>query len=157
MDLALYRPNVGVVLINARGLVWLGRRAGTKGPHNWQFPQGGMDKGETPKVAASRELREETGAASVDFLAQTDDWIAYKFPANHKRSIFGRRWIGQKQLWFAFRFIGEDSEFDLRAHHEIEFDAWRWATMSDALETVVPFKRETYRQVAAAFATVLET
>ena len=155
MDLSLYRPNVGVVLVNDRSQVWLGRRVGASGPHNWQFPQGGMDRGEAPLAAALRELREETGARSAEFLAQTDDWIAYKFPTGHKRHMFSRRWIGQKQLWFALRFTGDDQEFNLNAHHEVEFDAWRWATMSEALETVVPFKRETYRQVATAFAQVL--
>jgi len=114
-----------------------------------------MDRGEDPLAAARRELREETGASSVDLLARTQDWIAYDFPAGHKRSAFSRRWVGQKQLWFAFRFLGEDSEFDLYGHHEIEFDAWRWADMADALATVVPFKRETYRQVAETFAAVL--
>lgn len=155
MDLSLYRPNVGVVLVNDRAQVWLGRRVGASGPHNWQFPQGGMDHGETPLAAALRELREETGARSAEFLAQTDDWMAYKFPAGHKRHMFSRRWIGQKQLWFALRFTGDDREFNLNAHHEVEFDAWRWATMTEALETVVAFKRETYRQVANAFAGVL--
>ena len=155
MDLSRYRPNVGVVLINARAQVWLGRRLGAPGPNNWQVPQGGMDRGETPLAAAMRELHEETGARSVEFIAQTEDWLAYKFPPGHRRSMFSKRWIGQKQLWFALRFTGEDSEFNLSAHHEIEFDAWRWASMDDALGSVVPFKRETYRLVAAAFAGVL--
>lgn len=156
MDLSRYRPNVGIVLINASGQVWLGRRAGVAGPLNWQFPQGGMDRGERPLAAAVRELREETGASSAQFLARTEDWIAYDFPPDYRRRPFSRRWRGQKQLWFAFRFTGEDAEFNLRGHHDIEFDAWRWATMAEALETVVSFKRETYRQVAEAFADAIE-
>jgi putative (di)nucleoside polyphosphate hydrolase len=151
-DLSRYRPNVGVVLANAEGRVWLGRRADTPGPHNWQFPQGGVDKGERPADAALRELREETGARSVTLLGQTSDWLAYDFPRGHRRSNIAERWIGQKQLWFAFRFLGDDSEIDLGAHDEIEFAAWRWGSFQDALDGVVPFKRDIYRQVIETFA-----
>jgi len=142
---------VGVVLFNAQGQVWLGRRAETPGPHNWQFPQGGIDGGESPCDAALRELREETGARSVDYLDQTKDWLSYDFPPGHKRARIAARWVGQKQLWFAYRFTGDESEFDLGAHDEIEFDTWRWASFEDALAGVVPFKREIYLQVIAAF------
>lgn len=153
-DLSRHRPNVGVVLFNARGQVWLGRRADTPGPHNWQFPQGGIDKGEAPADAALRELREETGARSVEPLGQTADWLAYDFPAGHKRSKVAEHWVGQKQLWFAFRFVGDDSEFDLGSHDEIEFDTWRWASFQDALDGVVPFKRAIYSQVIEAFSSL---
>lgn len=142
---------MGVVLFNAQGQVWLGRRAETPGPHNWQFPQGGIDGGESPRDAALRELREETGARSVDYLDQTKDWLSYDFPPGHKRARIAERWVGQKQLWFAYRFTGDESEFDLGAHDEIEFDTWRWASFEDALAGVVPFKREIYLKVIAAF------
>jgi len=151
VDLKRYRPNVGIVLINPAGKVWLGRRADARGPTNWQFPQGGLDPGETPMAGALRELREETGAQSVSLLGQTHDWIAYAFPRGHRRRPTGPHWIGQKQLWFAFRFTGDDAEFDLAAHHEVEFDAWKWADLDSVLESVVPFKRETYRAVIEAF------
>ncbi len=150
MDLDRFRPNVGIVLVNAAGKVWLGRRADTAGPRNWQFPQGGMDAGETPLQAAVRELREETGARTIALLGQTNDWIAYAFPPGHRLKI-GQSWLGQKQLWFAFRFAGDDSEFDLNSHNEIEFSQWRWADIDDALNTVVRFKRETYRRVIDLF------
>jgi putative (di)nucleoside polyphosphate hydrolase len=152
IDLSLYRPNVGVVLFDRRGCVWLGRRAKTKGPHNWQFPQGGVDDGEDLYAAALRELQEETGVASVSLLGRTEDWITYDFPAGWSGSKAQKGWRGQKQVWFALRFEGEDAEVDLRAHLPPEFDAWRWGGLEEAAARVVPFKRETYEHVTAAFA-----
>ncbi len=152
MDLSRHRPNVGVVLFNGEGRVWLGRRADTPGPFNWQFPQGGVDPRETTAQAALRELREETGATSVVYLGETREWLAYDFPPGHRRTRIAERWVGQKQLWFAYRFVGDDAEFDLGGHDEVEFDAWRWATFEEALAGVVAFKRDIYRQVIEAFA-----
>ncbi|MGI8841672.1 MAG: RNA pyrophosphohydrolase [Caulobacteraceae bacterium] len=156
MDLARFRPNVGVVLMRADGKVWLGRRADSPGPNNWQFPQGGVDKGEALLDAARRELREETGAVSVSLLGRTDDWIPYVFPPHHSRAKGAEGWLGQKQVWFAFRFTGEESEFNLGAHAQVEFDAWRWAPLDEALETVVNFKRDSYRRVIEAFRPLAE-
>ena len=150
-DLALYRPNVGVVLIHPDGRVWLGRRAGAPGPHSWQFPQGGVDPGEELEAAARRELAEETGARSVSFLARTQDWVAYAFPPGHGGAKALRGWKGQKQVWFAFRFEGDDSEFDLHGHGEAEFDTWRWAFLSEAADLIVPFKKAAYERVVEAF------
>jgi len=151
-DLSAYRPNVGVVLFAPDGRVWLGRRAGTPGPLNWQFPQGGLDPGESLEAAARRELAEETGVRTVSMLGQTEDWIAYDFPEGYAGSKAARGWKGQKQKWFAFRFEGDDSEIDLGAHDaDVEFDAWRWCDLDSALDLVVPFKREAYRQVVEAF------
>lgn len=153
-DFPRHRPNVGVVLFNADGLVWLGHRAGQAGEHVWQFPQGGVDKGEDLEAAARRELEEETGVVSAELLARTEGWIVYEFPealkAQHKRE--GRKpWDGQKQVWFAFRFTGDDAEIALDRHAEIEFDAWRWGRLEEAPRLIVPFKRAAYDQVVAAF------
>lgn len=150
-DLDLYRPNVGVVLFHLDGRVWLGRRAGTPGPHNWQFPQGGVDPGEDLEAAARRELAEETGARSAAFLGRTEDWVAYDFPPGHGGAKRLRGWKGQKQVWFAFRFEGQDAEFDLAAHGDPEFDAWRWAYLAEAAELIVPFKKAAYVRVVDAF------
>lgn len=151
-DLALYRPNVGVVLFHPDGRVWLGKRANTPGPHNWQFPQGGVDDGEDLETAALRELAEETGVTSVTMLGRTDGWLAYDFPADHGGSKAARGWKGQRQVWFALRFDGEESEVDLAAHPPAEFEDWRWAALEEAPRLVVPFKREIYLAVAEAFA-----
>jgi putative (di)nucleoside polyphosphate hydrolase len=144
-----YRPNVGLVVFNSEGRVWLGRRAGARGAHVWQFPQGGIDEGEELEAAARRELVEETGITSVELLGRTPGWIAYDFPPELVRA---KGWIGQAQVWFAFRFTGEDAEVDLAAYPPIEFDAWRWAELSEAADLIVPFKRATYARVIAAFA-----
>ncbi len=151
MDLTLYRPNVGVVLFNPEGRVWLGRRVNTPGPSNWQFPQGGVDTDEDLYAAALRELREETGVVSTAWLGRTADWITYDFPKDYQGAKIARGWRGQKQVWFALRFTGEDSEVDLMADQHVEFDAWRWADLHEAVSLVAPFKRATYEQVTEAF------
>ena len=150
-DLSLYRPNVGVVLFDRRGRVWLGRRLKTEGPYNWQFPQGGVDEGEDLYAAALRELHEETGVTSVSLLGRTEDWLTYDFPQGWTGSKALKGWKGQKQVWFAFRFEGKDGEIDLSLHTPPEFESWRWAEIDEAAECVVPFKRETYEHVISTF------
>ncbi len=150
-DLSNHRPNVGVVLFNREGLVFVGRRAGWTGDHVWQFPQGGVDEGEDQEAAARRELYEETGVRSVTLLGRTEGWIAYDFPPEVLAMPNTRGFAGQKQAWFAFRFDGEDSEIDLEAHGEVEFDAWRWERLEGTPELAVPFKRAVYEQVVDAF------
>lgn len=147
IDLTRFRPNVGIILARADGKVWLGRRADSPGPRNWQFPQGGVDEGEALFEAALRELEEETGATSVTLLGRTEDWMAYAFPPGYQRSKAAKGWLGQKQIWFALGFTGDDAEFNLAAHDQIEFDSWRWADLGEALDCVAEFKRETYSRV----------
>lgn len=146
-----YRPNVGVVLFNKDGKVWLGRRANTPGPYNWQFPQGGVDDGEDLEQAARRELQEETGVKNVELLAQTREWVFYDFPDHATGPKAWRGFKGQRQLWFAFRLTGDDSEIDLFADNEVEFEEWRWGDLSEAVKLIVPFKRPAYERVVEAF------
>ena len=147
----LYRPNVGLALFSKAGYVFLGRRINSRGAFQWQMPQGGVDKGETPHDAALRELHEEIGVSQklVSVLEETEDWIYYDFPPDLKKRIPGP-FLGQRQKWFALRFNGSDSDVRLDLHTP-EFDAWRWARLEETPGLIISFKRPTYTTVAERF------
>ena len=147
-----YRPCVGIVLINDVGRIFLAHRSDAPGA--WQMPQGGIDAGETPRDAALRELKEETGTDKATILAETADWLHYDLPPEVAAGKWKGRYRGQAQKWFAFRFAGADEDFDLAAHEQ-EFDAWRWATSEEVLEAIVPFKKPVYEAVLEEFAALL--
>jgi putative (di)nucleoside polyphosphate hydrolase len=151
-DPARYRANVGLALFSAAGNVFVGRRINGRGAFQWQLPQGGVDEGETTSEAALREMDEEIGVASkmVDVLEETEDWLYYDFPPELLRRM-GGPYLGQRQKWFALRFKGSDSDVRLDKHKP-EFDAWRWAPLSEIPSLIVPFKRPVYAEVASRFA-----
>ena len=152
-DPSLYRPNVGLAMFHREGLVFFGKRMGAEGPYQWQMPQGGVDKGETPPQAALRELEEEVGVRPhlVDLLEETADWLYYDFPTEVRAGMKQRgRYLGQRQKWFAFRFKGRDSDIRLDTHSP-EFSDWRWGTLASAPDLEIPFKRATYEEVARRF------
>ncbi|MFB2551441.1 RNA pyrophosphohydrolase [Ensifer soli] len=156
-----YRPCVGVMVLNAEGLVWAGRRIPDGNseydgsPQLWQMPQGGIDRGEDPRAAAYRELYEETGMRSVTLIAEAPGWINYDLPEPMIGIGLKGKYRGQTQRWFAFRFEGDESEIAINpppGGHEAEFDAWEWKPMADLPGLIVPFKRKVYDEVVAAFA-----
>ena len=158
-----YRPCVGVMLLNGDNQVFIGRRTDhpeePEGPGTWwQMPQGGLNQGEKPEDAARRELKEETGVCSISMLARTRDWLTYDIPDELLGIAWEGRYRGQKQMWFAARFEGHESEIDLgpREGHKQEFDAWRWAPLAELPALVVPFKRDVYERAIMELVALLD-
>ena len=144
-----YRAGVGVMLFDRDGRVFVAQRIDTPGDA-WQMPQGGIDAGESPRQAVLRELREETGTAKAEIIAEARGWIRYDFPAELVPKLWGGRFRGQEQKWFALRFLGTDADIDI-ATEEPEFRAWRWADLAELPNLIVPFKRRLYQDLVAEF------
>jgi putative (di)nucleoside polyphosphate hydrolase len=138
-----FRPNVGIILLNQKSQVFWGKRIRT---HSWQFPQGGIDRGENPEQAMFRELHEEVGLHPhhVQVLARTRDWLRYEVHDRYIRRDARGHYKGQKQIWFLLQLIGHDWDLNLRATDHPEFDAWRWNDYWVPLDVVVEFKRGVY-------------
>ena len=154
LDREGFRPNVGIILLNARNQVFWGKRLRT---HSWQFPQGGINHGESPEQAMFRELHEEVGLHPdhVRILARTRDWLRYEVPEHFIRKDARGHYRGQKQIWFLLRLMGRDSDLDLRATDHPEFDAWRWNEYWVPLELVIEFKRDVYQMALIELARFL--
>ena len=159
-DFSQYRPCVGIMLLNREGLVFLGKRR-MKRPSDavgnaylWQMPQGGIDPGEDPYGAALRELAEETNVTSVERIAEAPDWYTYDLPVDATKKAWRGRYHGQRQKWFALRFLGREDEINVTAPSggfKPEFESWRWTRMEDLPALVIPFKRQVYEKVVSAF------
>lgn len=143
LDREGFRPNVGIILLNADHQVWWGKRIHE---HSWQFPQGGIKFGESPEQAMFRELEEEIGLKPehVRIIGRTRDWLRYEVPDQYLRREFRGQYRGQKQIWFLLLLTGRDCDINLRINQIPEFDAWRWHDYWIPLETVIEFKRDVY-------------
>jgi putative (di)nucleoside polyphosphate hydrolase len=152
-----YRACVGIMLINAKGRVFCGERCDTPGA--WQMPQGGIQQGEEPAVAAKRELKEEIGVTNAAIIARSSQTYRYDFPdfLNH-HSVYKGKYRGQEQYWFAFRFEGTDADIDLVSHNDDEgpeFKNWKWVELEETPRLIVPFKRQVYESIVAEFLPVV--
>ena len=151
-----YRRNVGAVLFNRHGRVFVARRADLPNaegdPGGWQLPQGGIDANEDPRTAVLRELAEEIGTDRADIIGEHPEWLTYDLPPDLVGVALGGRYRGQTQRWFALRFLGEDSDIRLDADPHPEFDAWRWTDISELPALAVGFKRAIYEVLAQEFA-----
>lgn len=149
-----YRPCVGIFLLNNDGLVFAGRRIDSRA-EAWQMPQGGIDAGESPLQACMREMREEIGTNTAELVSQHDEWLYYDIPLPLADRLWQGQYKGQKQKWMALRFTGDDSDINI-ATEEPEFCEWKWLSPHDLVDLAVPFKRDVYQNVLAAFAPYLK-
>ena len=154
LDREGFRPNVGIILLNQRNQVFWGKRIRT---HSWQFPQGGIDRGENPEQAMFRELHEEVGLLpnQVHVVARTRDWLRYEVPDRYIRRDARGHYRGQKQIWYLLQLLGHDWDLNLRATNHPEFDAWRWNDYWVPLDVVVEFKRGVYETALTELARFL--
>ena len=145
-----FRKGIGVFLINENNQLWVGKRIDFKNDY-WQMPQGGIDKNESPRQAMIRELSEECGIKkNYEILMELEGWLSYSLPNSLKKIVWGGRYVGQIQKWFACRFFGKDREFDLETHKP-EFEEWKWIRPEDVVKFAVPFKKKLYKDVLKGF------
>ena len=144
LDQEGFRPNVGIVLLNKKNQIFLGKRIGEL---SWQLPQGGIKSEESPEQAMLRELFEEVGLLPkhVTILGRTRDWLRYEVPEHYVRRDIRGHYRGQKQIWFLLKMLGQDSDIQLLNNPKPEFDAWRWEKYWQAPDLVIDFKKQVYQ------------
>jgi putative (di)nucleoside polyphosphate hydrolase len=146
-NLDLYRPNVGMMVLNANDEVFVAQRIDSPGPA-WQMPQGGIDEGEDILAAALRELREETSMADVIVLYESPQWYFYDLPKALQKKLWGGGYLGQRQKWVLMRYLGLDQDINIQTPHP-EFLSWQWVSAHTLPDLAVDFKRNIYRTLVA--------
>lgn len=148
-----YRRGVGIVLLNDDQHVFTACRIDTTS-EAWQMPQGGIDDGEQPQDAVLRELEEETSITSIEYIAESKEWLSYDLPDHLIPKIWKGQYRGQEQMWYLYRFTGDESEIDLNTSHP-EFHCWKWTPLKELPEMIVPFKKSLYEQIVTEFSPVI--
>ena len=144
-----YRRGVGMMLLNAKREVFVAKRIDMTS-EAWQMPQGGIDKGEEPRAAAMRELKEEIGTDKASIIAESRGWLRYDLPAYLVPKLWGGKYRGQEQKWFVLRFEGTEKDIDIATEHA-EFSEYQWVRMETLPELIVPFKKQMYTDIVEEF------
>ena len=148
-----FRPGVGMMIVNKNNKIFVAKRLHSKS-NGWQMPQGGIDLGETPSVAALREMKEEIGSDNGEIIAESKHWYSYRIPEFLVPRLWGGQFCGQRQKWFLIRFLGNDSEINLETEHQ-EFEDWKWIDVQQLLDDVIPFKIVLYQRIIKDFSPFL--
>lgn len=150
LDVTKYRPGVGLMLFNKLGKVFVGDRI-DEFEESWQMPQGGIDDNEDIRKALFREVSEEIGTMNIEIVMETKTWLYYDLPGDRASDMWDGKYIGQRQKWFLCRFLGQDSEININAHHIPEFSSWKWVDRSELVGLAVDFKKKLYIDVLSEF------
>ena len=146
-----YRPNVGMMIINQKKEIFVGKRIDH--PSNfWQMPQGGIDAQEIPSIAALREMEEEVGIKknNVDLLTESKDWYYYSIPSDLAKTLWKGKYKGQRQKWFLYKFKGTEKDINIHTEHP-EFSDYKWVTKDFLVPNIVPFKKKIYEKLLLEF------
>ena len=150
-----YRKCVGMMILNANKEILVGRRLDHPSGY-WQMPQGGIDDDENPIEAVWREMLEEIGTNKAELIKISNQWINYDIPSETLKTLpWGQKYIGQTQKWFAFNFLGEDSDINVGTDSP-EFSEWKWSRMNSIVDSIVPFKRDVYSKILEEFKDLLK-